>query len=300
MMRDGWGMWADHTPQPSLLQISNLTERPAMTSRRMVRLIALMAASIISLVEIIHFLADDPERFREVYGGAVQVAHPEQWLLASDASIDPISTRLEFWGDEYGGSKTEFLHGSVSMNALRSLSKSLPPNTKMTGMLQSFRGGQGADEVVKMQARRELTNLPDNSFSTAIIELANPLDEWKLSTTFAGSIDTKTDTSFLFLSGLQEGMRKPIFWRPCTIYRSAECEQKSSLELYRRWVSRLSWLDGIGLAQLDLDINRLRDAAREGRAYGLLTNGYPKPRLLEMLDIPAVRTIRIVETRAIG
>ncbi len=167
-------------------------------------------------------------------------------------------------------------------------------------MLQSFRGGQGADESEKTQARRELASLPDNSFSTAIIELADPLDERELSRIFADSVDTRTDTSFLFLSGLQEGMRKPIFWRPCAIYRSAECEQKSSFELYRRWVSRLTWLDSSGLTQLDLDINRLRDAALEGRAYGLLTNGYPKPRLLEMLKIPAVRTIRIVETRAIG
>ncbi|WP_336211319.1 hypothetical protein [Nonomuraea sp. LPB2021202275-12-8] len=170
----------------------------------------------------------------------------------------------------------------------------------MTGMLQSFGGGQGADDGAKMQARRELTNLAENTFSAAIIELTEPLDEQKLDTTFAGLVDTKTDTSFLFLSGLETGMSKPIFWRPCAVYRAAVCERTSSLELYRRWVSRFSWPDGIGLAQLDLNIDRLREAAQEGRVYGLLASGYSQRRLLEMLNMPEVRTIRIVETWTLG
>lgn len=270
-----------------------------MTPQRTVRLIVLMVAVAILLVELVHFLADGSERFREVYGGAIQVAYPEYYVDDVDATIGPISTSLEFSADEYGQLKAGYLHGSISMTALRHLSVSRLPNTKMTSMLQSFRGGQGAEGGVRAQARGQLAGLPDNAFATAIVELSEPLDERTLDTAFADFVPTKTDAVYLFLSGVEKGMKKPVFWRPCAIYRS-DCEKKSSLELYRRWVSRLSWLDAIGFSQLDLDLNRLRETAREGRVYGLLTYGYPKPRLLEMMDMPEVRTIRIVETWTIG
>jgi hypothetical protein len=249
---------------------ANVMKRSAMNQQRKVRLIAVIVANIILSIEIFHFLADEPERFREVYAGAVQMAHPEHRLIGSGATIGLTSTFLEFSADEYSGSEIGFLYGSVSMTVPRYLSKSLPPDTKMTEMLQSFKGGQGADNGVKMKARHELTNLSENIFATAIIELTEPLDEQQLDTTFADLVDTKTETSFLFLSGLETGMKKPIFWRPCAVYGAVVCEGTSSLELYRQWVSRFSWLDGIGLAQLGLNVNRLREAAREGRAYGLL------------------------------
>lgn len=271
-----------------------------MDQKRKVRIIAVIVANVILAIEIFHFLADEPERFREVYAGAVQMAHPEHRLIGSGASIGLTSTSLEVLADEYSGSEMGFLYGSVSMTVPRYLSKSLPSDTKMTGMLQSFNGGHGVDHGAKTQARHELTNLVENTFATAVIELTEPLDEQQLDTTFADLVHTKTDTSFLFLSGLEAGMKKPIFWRPCAVYRADVCEGTSSLELYRQWMSRLSWLDSIGFAQLGLNVNRLREAAREGRAYGLLVSGYPQPWLLEILNMPAVRTIRIVETWTIG
>ncbi|MEV0145707.1 MULTISPECIES: hypothetical protein [unclassified Nonomuraea] len=267
---------------------------------RPVRHIASIAAVVIVLVEGVHFLADDPEHFAEVYSGAVQMAHPEHWMGDSGAEIGILSTDLAFTADEYGSPNAGFLHGSISMNALRILRVEPLPRTKMTGMLQEFRGGGGADDDAKRRGRSELASLPDNVFATAIIELARPLDERQLDTTFPGLLATKGDGMYLFLSGVDKGMTKPVFWRSCAVYRPSECEQKSGLELYRRWVSELRRLDGIGLAQLDLDIDRLREAAREGRVYGMLTYGYPGSRLSEMLDLPAVRTIRIVETRTIG
>ncbi|MGN9782019.1 hypothetical protein ACTMTF_11355 [Nonomuraea sp. ZG12] len=287
-------------PRPSLHMNSNAAERIAMVQRRTVRLIVLIATGVILSIEVFHFFADEPKRFSEVYAGAVQMAHPEYRMRPTDVSIGLISTRLEFRGDGYGRSKIGSLDASVSMNALRYLSKSLPPSTKMTGILHAFSGGQGTNDSAKMQARHKLAELPENTFSTAVIELTEPLDEQKLNLALAGLVDTKTDISFLFLSTTGMGMKKPIFWRPCAVYRVALCEQASSLELYRRWVSRLSWVDGIGLAQMDLDINRLREAAREGRVYGFLTSGYSQPRLLEILNMPAVRTIRIVDAWTIG
>lgn len=271
-----------------------------MDQKRKVRIIAVIVANVILSIEIFHFIADEPERFREVYAGAVQMAHPEHRLVDSSATISLTSTSLELLVDEHSGSEMGFLYGSVSMTVSRHLSKSLPLATEMTGMLQSFNGGQGVDDSAKMKARHELADLVENTFATAIIELAEPLDEQQLDATFADLVDTKTDTSSLFLSGTEEGMKTPIFWRPCAVYRAVVCERRSSLELYRQWVSRLSWLDGIGLAQLGLNVNRLREAAREGRAYGLLVSGRSQPRLLEILNMPAVRTIRIVETRTIG
>src|SRR5687767_2559889 len=103
-----------------------------MNQQRRVRLVVMMMASLFLLVEITHLLIDEPENFREVYAGAVQMAHPEHRLIDSDATADWISTRLEFVVDRYNRSGTGFFQGSVSMTAARYLSKSLPPDTKMT------------------------------------------------------------------------------------------------------------------------------------------------------------------------
>ncbi|MFI6295283.1 hypothetical protein ACIBEJ_27075 [Nonomuraea sp. NPDC050790] len=270
-----------------------------MKPRRIARRAALTITTLIILVEVVHLFVDSPGRFHEIYGGAVQIAYPEHYIVDSDANFSLITTTLTFWADSYGPSTSGYLNGSVRMSAFRSLSISPLPDTKMTAVLRSFRGGQGTEVSTKHQARAELSKLPDNAFATAVVELATPMDEREMEVALAGYVDTRTDTVYLFLSGLEPGMRKPVFWRSCAIYRS-ECANRSSLDLYRRWVSRLSWFDGIGLTQMGLNAERLRQAAREGRIYGLLTYGYPKKRLLEMLDLRAVRAIHVAETRTIG
>lgn len=267
-----------------------------MSQRRMVRLMAFVFALLALAVEVVHLAVDRPERFREVYGGAVQIVHPDHWIRVTDATINPVSTSVYFWGDKYGGSRDRFLQGSVSVNVFRQLSKSLPPGTGVTDALRLFGGGQGVDDEAKAQARRDLANMSDQAFATAIVELTDSLGEEAFAAAFADLVDTRTDTSFLFLSDLDSGMGKPIFWRPCAIYSAVECEQTSSLQLYRRWVSQISWLDTLGLAQMGLDVSQLREAAREGHVYGLLTYGYPKSRLIDMLNMAEVRTIRVVET----
>ncbi|MEO3804777.1 hypothetical protein [Nonomuraea sp. B1E8] len=262
--------------------------------------ITFTAVLALLLLEVVHLLADRPEHFEEIYAGAIQSAYPEYFIgQGSRASFNPISTGFEIGSSPYGrtkpGETSASLNGSVSVDVTRRVSWPELPPTRMTPLLESFGGGQGMDAAAKNQARSELFDLSDDTFANAIIELASPLSEKQLRNSFADLVHMQGDSTFLFLSGIEEGMTRPVYWRACAVYK-LKCETTSSLELYRRWTSRIAWLDRIGLRQLGLDLDHLQQSAREGRIYGLLTYGYPKPKLLEILNRPEVRTIRIART----
>ncbi|MEU8356313.1 hypothetical protein AB0C27_09895 [Nonomuraea sp. NPDC048882] len=268
-----------------------------MIRRRPARFAITAIVLAILIAEIVHFIADEPQRFREVYRGAVQTAYPEYFIeQSSHARIDPISTEFSMAALPYGSGKNDQtphdILGQVSVNVIRRVHTPPLPDTKMTALLRSFNGGNGADETAKARAKNALDDLSENAFANAIIELTTPLSEQQLTNGFAGSFEIQSDAVFLFLSGRAGGMKKPVYWRACAVY-AVDCKKRSSVELYRRWVSRITWLDRIGFMQLGLNVDQLQRSAQEGRIYGLLTYGFSKPTLVEILNHPEVRAIRI-------
>ncbi|MEU1719886.1 hypothetical protein [Nonomuraea sp. NPDC005692] len=124
------------------------------------------------------------------------------------------------------------------------------------------------------------------------MELAAPMTENEVTTTL-GVRGLRSDAVFLFLSGSRGAAGKPVYWRSCAVY-GTECENTSPIELYRRWAAKLQWTDALSLKSFGLDLFRLRQAAHEGKIYGLVTSGYSKPALAELIAKPGVRTIKIV------
>ncbi|MFC6542380.1 hypothetical protein ACFQES_37300 [Nonomuraea salmonea] len=267
-----------------------------MICRRSARFAITAIVLAILIAEIVHYIADEPGRFREVYRGAVQTAYPEYSIEQSSyARIDPISTEFSMVAFPYGSGRNDQtphnIFGEVSVNAMRRVHTPSLPDTNMTALLRSFNGGNGTDEAAKAHAKNALDDLSENAYANAIIELTIPMGEQQLTDSF-GEFEIRSDAVFLFLSSRAEGMKKPVYWRACAVY-AVDCKKLSSIELYRRWVSRIIWLDRIGFRQLGLNVDQLQRSAQEGRIYGLLTYGFPKPALLEILSHPEVRAIRI-------
>ncbi|MGI5291285.1 hypothetical protein ACQEVF_49370 [Nonomuraea polychroma] len=164
----------------------------------------------------------------------------------------------------------------------------------MGELLRSFEGGEGIDETSKSEARQAIEDLPEDTFATAIVELASPMAEEEVNSVL-GAPGIQSDALYLFLSRRLEGSEKPIYWRSCAIYES-ECENTAATQLFQRWVSKLHWTDKLNLKNLGLDIDVLRQVAREGRIYGLLAYGYSEKFLAEIIEKPEVRTVKIVAT----
>ncbi|MEV0623671.1 hypothetical protein AB0I81_60865 [Nonomuraea sp. NPDC050404] len=255
---------------------------------------------LVCVLEGFHFFGGRSERLREVYGGAFQIAHPEYRVLVdSTVSVSPVSASTPVAAYElYPRFEGRRVDGAVSANLLGLVSAPDLPETKMSLLVRSFEGGKGVAEPAKAQAREVIAALPDDSFSAAIVELANPLTEDELIAALKVR-DIRSDALYLFVSESPGLAGKPVYWRSCAVYQR-ECESTSPIELFRRWTDELDWTDTLNLRSLGLDLDVLRQAAQQGKIYGLLTYGYSRESLAELIEKPEVRTIKVVETASVG
>ncbi|GAA3549109.1 hypothetical protein GCM10022419_031810 [Nonomuraea rosea] len=201
------------------------------------------------LAEGVHLFGGRAERLREIYGGAFQVAHPEFYLVVDKkVGVDPLSIQVSAGVfDVASRRQSRGAEGQIATNVLGTTSASSMPETTMSPMLRSFQGGEGVDEPSRAHAREAIAALDENAFSTAVVELAEPMTEDELTTTL-GVRGLQSDAVYLFLSGSPGGAGKPVYWRSCAVYEM-ECESTSPIELYRRWaaISRSpSRADGTG------------------------------------------------------
>ncbi|WP_143082682.1 hypothetical protein [Nonomuraea wenchangensis] len=257
------------------------------------RVIAVLSVAAF-LLEGIHLFSGRSDRLREIYGGALQIAHPEYRVtLARETDSGPISTDLQMSAQEVEpslGARTIF--GQIQMNVLGLVSAPSLPRTRMSELLASFGGGRGTDEILKSKARQEISELPEGKFASAIVELADPMTEDEL-TSNGQTSGIRSDAVYLFLSGKRPNADLPLYWRPCAVYEE-ECIRTPAVQLFRHWTANLNWADAVNLHNYDLDISELRQAAERGLVYGFLAYGYSGKALAEIVDQPTVRTVRIV------
>ncbi|MER7616812.1 hypothetical protein [Nonomuraea wenchangensis] len=261
--------------------------------RYAVRIIAVLSVTAM-LLEGMHLCSGRSDRLREIYGGALQIAHPEYRVtLARETDSGPISTDLQMSAQEVGPSlNARTIFGQVELNVLGLVSAPSLPRTRMNELLASFGGGQGADDFLKSKARREISELPEDKFVSAIVELAEPMTEDDL-TSNGQTPGIRSDALYLFLSDKKTNADTPLYWRPCAVYEE-ECTRTSAVQLFRHWTANLNWADALNLHNFGLDIPELRQTAERGLVYGFLTYGYSGKALAEIVDQPTVRTVRIV------
>jgi hypothetical protein len=270
----------------------NITgRRKSKSSYRLAILLTL--ALVAGALESVHLFSDRTKRLREIYGPAFQVAHPEyRIVLGQEAAVSALVTTMPIGAFELRPSlQGRSTYGSIGINVLGIASSPTLPKARINELLSSFEGGHGNDDQAKTQARREIADLPNDAWITAIVELSSPLTESELNSVAPAS-SMASDAIYPFLSERQGSANIPVYWRPCVISEE-QCTSTSAIQLYRRWTSHLSWTDIPNLNSLNLDIGALRRAAKEGRIYGFLTYGYPKIRLAETLEKPGVRTVKI-------
>ncbi|MEV4368776.1 hypothetical protein AB0J71_17025 [Nonomuraea sp. NPDC049637] len=269
-------------------------------SRRTGYVLVVILVLLACLAEGVHLFGGRAERMREVYGGAFQVAHPEyDVIVGHEVGVGPLSMGVTVSSFETRPSlRGRPAHEEIVTDVLGRTSAPAMPEAMMSPLLRSFHGGEGVDEPAKSQARQAIAALGKNDFSTAVVELTAPMTENEL-TTALDVQGIRLDAVFLFLSRSRGDADKPVYWRSCAVYET-ECQNTSPIELYRRWAAKLEWTDALNLKSFGLDLRRLRQAAHEGRIYGLVVYGHSKPALTELIGKPGVRTIEIVGSSRIG
>ncbi|MFC5830063.1 hypothetical protein [Nonomuraea insulae] len=260
------------------------------------RRLVFLALILICLIEGIHLFGGRTERLREIYGGAFQVAHPEYYVTVdAKVGVGPLSVSAQVGAFELSPDlQGPRVDGTIAENVLGLISAPHLPEAKMSQLLRSFKGGEGVDDMSKSQAREAIADLPQDASITAIVELASPMTEDEINAKLQAS-GLQSDALYLFVSGSPEVSGIPVYWRPCAVYER-ECENTSSISLFRRWAAKLDWTDTLNLRALGLDIDVLRQAAHEGKIYGLLTYGYSGQSIAELIEKPEVRTIKVVAT----
>ncbi|MEV1004027.1 hypothetical protein [Nonomuraea sp. NPDC050202] len=242
------------------------------------------------------------QEFNYVWTNALQVGHPEYQIWSKgDVSrqLFDISATVEV--DSHSPSMVKGNVGSsseVSTNMLGRITFTSLPQSPMGRHLKGFMGGRGSDLKAKNEAFVQAKALRSREIATVIVELASPLSE--------GKLEALTDFSVLewkrfFLSGPQPLSGKPVYWWPgkggcsATVLVDPRCDNHSAVSQFRQWVHRLSDEDQDNLAELGLDLQSLRDAAAQGQVFGFIANTFSRDQVLNLLAMPEVRTVQIVE-----
>ncbi|MEV4461069.1 hypothetical protein [Microbispora sp. NPDC049633] len=236
-------------------------------------------------------------RMLAVVGNATRVAHPEYRVrLQPPEGMFSLTLPLSVERQSSGSSSGR---QDVVENPLGDLTV-VPsfPSTDLTRYLREFTGGQGPDPAVKKAAEREIGELGDAMWATALVELARPLAEPDLLDEMKPyGFGPQGWDKYFFMSPAGPGT-KPVFWS--TLDSCAErgldgCDDHSATKQFQQWVGLLTDDDRSNLRRLGLDSDVLREAAADGHVYGFMVNWMTKEDLLGLLAKPAVRDIRVVE-----
>jgi hypothetical protein len=235
------------------------------------------------------------------WGNALQVAHPE-YQVSFEGSVRQsffgVSMTLEMESHSVATDRNPARAVEVSQDLLGRVTFSEMPRDRLTSYLREFGGGRGADSQAKQRAVREARSLGSDEWAAVLVELTAPISESELVS--LTPFDPPQWKRF-FLSGPQPASRKPIYWWPgkgrCNaVYLvDPQCDDPSAVSQFRKWVDHLQDEDRDNLAKLGLDLQELRAAASRGRVYGFIANAFNRRQILDLLSLPEIRTIHIVD-----
>jgi len=262
--------------------------------------------------------------------GAVVLSIALQFILAGLGRQDQLRriatgwqvAHPEFLADVSGSGPTTFGR-SLSLDA-RLLTAPPDPATVSVRLSQNLLGHVGVSTQVtdspaadllrtigqvqasppKARERRQLRALPKSTVVSAVIEFTNPMDESELAAWLADHQDLH-QMSFMEAVYLMSSTNptKTVVWNGVLqapvygwTFRDVELRtgsfSGSVQSSFRDWVGELHDSDSDNLHRVGIDLNRLRAAAEAGLVHGMIVSGLHPAELIDLLDSPAVRTVR--------
>lgn len=235
------------------------------------------------------------------WGNALQVAYPEYQILhrgADNTKRDLFEARTVVEIDTHGNAANLGAPrrvATISQGILGAVSFPKLGRSALTPHLEKFKGGVSGS-LLKSDDIEKARLVSAHQRMVVLVELSSPMGEDQLPVYFDNGEWKK-----FFLSGVEPGTGKPIYWWPgwggCTAMaiRNQNCGTRSVVADFRQWVSQFADGDSENLARLGLDLRRLRVAANEGKIYGFLHVISGRDRLLQLLNKPEIRAVKIVE-----
>ncbi|MEV0584556.1 hypothetical protein [Nonomuraea sp. NPDC050310] len=238
------------------------------------------------------------------WGNALQVAYPEYQIYhrgsvdtteelfsaTTAVELDTHMNALTVSGPRQTFYISQSLLGDATFPAL--------PRSHMSSHLKDFKGGLGESSEEKREAMRQAKQLPAAQQVLVLVELTKPLPETALDRILAYR---NSEWKRFFLSGTQTLSEKPLYWWPgwngcsAVVIRSNNCGHRSVTADFREWVSQLSEEDAENLQKIGLDLQQMRTAAEEGLIYGFIDTRSGSRDLMELLERPEIRTVKVLE-----
>ncbi|MEO3876696.1 hypothetical protein ABGB18_48765 [Nonomuraea sp. B12E4] len=237
------------------------------------------------------------------WGNALQVAYPEYQIRhGGPYEMTPGFFRYRTLVEIETHASTDFSESprrvaEISQNIVGEVTYPTMGPTSMTPFLSGFKGGTPARSGEKEQARTRARSVPARQRVIVLAELAAPLPEPQVPI----HVDSGEWKRY-FLSGVQPSSGKPLYWWPgwggCTAMAISGvfCGTRNVIDDYRQWLGQFTDGDSDALAEIGLDLKAMKAAAAEGRIYGFLHTDTGPDEILDLLDLPEIRTVHIVET----
>ncbi|MER6515042.1 hypothetical protein ABT158_50140 [Nonomuraea sp. NPDC001636] len=159
------------------------------------------------------------------------------------------------------------------------------PRTRLGHVLEQFGSTSQSSENIK-NTRRLLAQIGASVEVTAVVELAEPMTEESL----WGSNPSLPRPQRALLSRAEGAL--PI---GNSLNCGKPCDAQSYVSVFQKWVSVLQARDRGALAAFDLDLERLKKAAQEGKIYGLIYESYDPRSLLEISKNAQVKALYVAD-----
>ncbi|MFF5244413.1 hypothetical protein ACFY3V_09050 [Streptosporangium sp. NPDC000095] len=264
--------------------------------------LALLAVAATEGSSLLQTRGDREDRMQAVLGTAFKIYNPAYTVTIDPCcQTSPLSMSFEVVARPVGpvgawpaGGESHTI-GQDFFGRVRRLPLGHTSNTRLSQSLFNV----GTRLAPKDEVRAVLARLPADLSALAVVEFEQPLGEADLKafTKRHGSCAER------IVYERRPGSL-PITWGfdywtdPMELGISGDMTEEmcgGGLPQFRDWVGRLRDHDDANLRSFDLSLNRLREAAKAGLAYGYVDQLSSVRELRELLKDPRVRTIRLAD-----
>lgn len=251
--------------------------RTALTSALALAVVAVM---LIGGLRLLQTRGDREERMEKVLGTALQIAKPA-YQFNVEPCCDVSALSMSLWvnaeplraigGFSVGTGSTYEVRQNL-FGRIDELPWAQLGNTDLTTMLANVGGTLQRREDM----RKVLARLPQDMNALAVVELAEPMTDGS----FRGFLNQAGSGAERVVYEVRTGS-VPITW-------------PTDLSQFRAWVGELRDYDEPNLRRFDLDLARLRKAAKDGVVYAYVALG-TVAKLRKLIEDPRVRTVRLAD-----
>ncbi|MFI6320461.1 hypothetical protein ACIBG8_23205 [Nonomuraea sp. NPDC050556] len=274
-------MIPDFDPKKTRRAVRRGVLRTALTSALALAVVAVM---LIGGLRLLQTRGDREERMEKVLGTALQIAKPAYHLdIEPCCDVGPLSMSLRVSAQpiraigafNVGGGSTYEVRQNF-FGRVEELPWAQLGNTDLTTMLANVGGTLQRRENI----RKVLARLPQDMNALAVVELAQPMADQAFRDFLVQAGTGAERVAYEVRTG-----SVPITW---------DFLEETALSGFRAWVGELQDHDEPNLRRFDLDLARLRKAAKDGLAYAFVTDENVAD-LRKLIEDPRVRTVRLAD-----